>query len=216
MKQKSLALTTLATVTALVLAGCSGGGSDTSSQEANTSTTTETVESSTGGSESAAQTSESSSPAPTSSGTQMLGTAASGSTTLNQSTIAELVVSDIRVAHHEGFDRVVFEFTGNGAPGYYIGFVDEPRQQASGHPVEVGGEAYLEVNIEGTPMGMGDPNSPWVQPGSLGLSTGKIADVSHGAVFEGQSQYFIGLDSEHPYSVTVLEDPTRLVIDIAD
>ncbi|WP_018298003.1 AMIN-like domain-containing (lipo)protein [Corynebacterium lubricantis] len=219
MKQKSLALIALPLVTGLVLAGCSDSGNE---QAAGTTTSTvqTTVESnvdSANGTTSASQTSTGeAAPTTTNTDTRMLGTAVTGSTSFTEPPLAELVIKDVRVASHNGFDRVVFEYEGTGSPGYHAGYTDEPRQQASGYPVEVAGQAYLELMIHGTPMGMGDPNSQWVQPGPWDLKAGNIAGVSHGAVFEGDTQVFIGLDKQRPYSVTILENPTRVVVDIED
>ncbi|MHA2789199.1 AMIN-like domain-containing (lipo)protein [Corynebacterium sp. S7] len=214
MKQKSLALIALPLVTGLVLAGCSayGNGQDsgtTIQTQTQTQEQSAAAPSATGTSTAAPESSTT-----TDTGTRMLGTAATGSTSFTEPAPAELVIKDVRVDSHDGFDRVVFEYEGTGTPGFHAGYTEEPRQQASGNPVEVAGQAYIELIIHGTPMGMGDPNSPWVQPGPWALKTGNIEGVSHGAVFEGDTQVFIGLDKQRPYSVTVLENPTRVVVDI--
>ncbi|WP_237559163.1 AMIN domain-containing protein [Corynebacterium renale] len=41
-----------------------------------------------------------------------------------------------------------------------------------------------------------------------------VTEVVEAGTFEARTQYVIGLKSEAPYSVQVLQDPTRLVIDI--
>ncbi len=127
---------------------------------------------------------------------------------------AELVIQDVRAGTHEGYDRVVFEFAGTGTPGYLTGYTAEPLQQASGLPVEVPGNASLEVIIQGVPMGMMPPNEQLLKPGPQGASAGNVVEVIHGATFEADAQYFIGLDSKRPYNVFVLQDPPRLVVDV--
>ncbi|QPK82558.1 hypothetical protein G7Y29_06625 [Corynebacterium qintianiae] len=125
----------------------------------------------------------------------------------------ELVISDVRVGSHDGFDRVVFEFDGTGTPGYVAGYNPEPMQQASGYPIDVNGNAYLEVVIQGTPMGLINPDDALVKVGPMNLAAGNIQGVTHGGVFEADAQYIIGLDKERPYNLHVLENPARVVVD---
>lgn len=127
----------------------------------------------------------------------------------------ELIISDVRVGAHEGFDRVVFEFSGPGAPGYAAGYTPEPLQLASGYPIEVAGNAFLEVRIQGTPMGLTSPYSELIHTGPMaGKAAGNVLGITHGGVFEADTQYFIGLDSQRPYNLYVLDNPTRVVVDI--
>ncbi|MDY5785184.1 hypothetical protein [Corynebacterium sp.] len=126
----------------------------------------------------------------------------------------ELVVSDVRVGSHDGFDRVVVEYSGTGTPGFTAGYVDQARQQASGYPLEVAGPAHLEVMIHGTPMGMLSPREELIQVGPMNLASGAIQGVTHGGVFEADTQYVIGLDKKRPFRVYTLSNPARVVIDI--
>ena len=128
-----------------------------------------------------------------------------------------LTVTAVRVARHDGYDRVVFELDGeaSGEPGWRVEYVDEPTQQGSGNPVEVDGEAALAVTITGTGYpfdtgveeASGDPSLP------SGLEV--VEDVRLGGVFEGQYEAFIGTSSKAPFRVFRLEDPARVVVDIA-
>ena len=124
----------------------------------------------------------------------------------------ELRTTDIRVGSHDGFDRLVFEFEGTGDPQYHIGYNDDPRQQASGFPLEVPGNAKLEINIHGTSGDM-SADAKYAGKKELGLASGNIVDVINGGSFEADSQYVVGLINERPYQVQVLHEPTRLVID---
>lgn len=123
-----------------------------------------------------------------------------------------VLVSGIRVGRHEGFDRVVFDLTEGDDPGWRTDYVDQPLQQASGLPVEVAGETYLHVMITNTTypfeLGIEDPLEPGNFPGA-----GSVQEIAYTSVFEGYTEAYIGLDEELPYSVTVLQDPKRLVID---
>lgn len=124
----------------------------------------------------------------------------------------ELRTTDIRVGSHDGFDRLVFEFTGHGDPQYHIGYNDDPRQQASGFPLDVPGNAKLELMIHGAAGDM-STDAKYAATKELGLASGNIVEVYNGGTFEADSQYIVGLNSERPYKVAVLHEPTRLVVD---
>ena len=126
----------------------------------------------------------------------------------------ELTLQDVRVGSHETYDRVVFEFSGNGLPGYRIQYTDKALQQASGHELAVTGNNILEVLIDGTPMDRLPSNPDLISAGPYQLATGNVAGITNGGTFENQSQFFIGLDRQRSFEATVLESPTRLVIDV--
>lgn len=128
----------------------------------------------------------------------------------------DLAVTDIRSGSHGNFDRVVFEFTGDSKPGWRIDYTDEPRQQASGFPIEYEGGTALSVLIYGTPypMELGIEDSEVPQIGPVAGESGNVTGVSHNSIFEAISQYVIGVEEQAPYSVTLLENPTRLVVDV--
>lgn len=124
----------------------------------------------------------------------------------------ELRTTDIRVGSHAGFDRLVFEFEGTGDPQYHVGYNDDPRQQASGYPLEVPGEAKLELMIHGTSLDM-SPDAKYAATKELGLASGNIVEVYNGGTFEADSQYIVGLKNKRPYKVQILHEPTRLIVD---
>lgn len=130
----------------------------------------------------------------------------------------QLVVTDVRVGDHEGFDRVVLEFAGDGNPGWYASFTDEPRQQGSGQPIDYPGDTALTVMAVGVglPFDTGAEAMP-VGPVAGVSPAGDIAGVAHHGIFEGQAQFVIGLNGEpRPYTVNILQEPTRMVIDVSD
>ncbi len=123
----------------------------------------------------------------------------------------------VRVGHHAGYDRVVWEFEGTGPPSYSVKYVDEPIGDGSGDPVPVRGQAYVEVLI--TSVGIppdGTSRPPDASASSLSGTVIAQALAIYGG-FEGYGQTFIGVrDRERPLRVTVLENPTRLVVDVAN
>ncbi|MFF0491507.1 hypothetical protein ACFYTQ_20990 [Nocardia sp. NPDC004068] len=130
---------------------------------------------------------------------------------------ARLTVTGVRLGHHPGFDRVVYELGGTGRPGWRVRYTDRAVQDGSGTAVAVAGRSILEVQILGSayPWDSGvaeyegpDPVTDPAVPGITGV---------YGAhVYEGATRSFIGIDADRPaFSVAALDNPARLVIDIA-
>lgn len=122
----------------------------------------------------------------------------------------EFVVTDVRVGTHEGYDRIVFELTGSGTPGWFAKYTDTPAQQGSGHELSYDGVIALDFRLEGIllPFELGVDVEPITADGAGAIT--KV--VSYGS-FEAQEQFVIGMKEKLPYSIQVLENPTRVVID---
>ena len=132
-------------------------------------------------------------------------------------TEGRLTVSDIRVSRQDGFDQVVFDLGGEGAPGWDVRYVPEASSQGSGEPVEVPGQAVLQVTL----TGMGYPYDTDVEEyAGAGVLTAAdaavVAGVAFDATFEGTTVAFVGTTAEAPFRVYALSDPTRVVVEIAD
>jgi hypothetical protein len=126
----------------------------------------------------------------------------------------DLVFTDIRVAEHEGFDRIVLEFTGGaGRPGWTAGYVDEAALDASGEVLTLAGDAVLDVYATGVTW----PSKEYYSgPRQFQPQAGNVADVHVGATFEGYQQMLVGIDGTSvPFRIFALSAPTRLVIDVA-
>lgn len=128
---------------------------------------------------------------------------------------ADLRLQDVRAGRHDAFDRVVFEYEGSGTPSYLAGYVETPQQQASGNYLQIPGNTHLEVIIQGTAGDMLRTNEAVTQIGSKGVAAGNVADVHLASIFEADSQFFIGLDSQRGFNIFTLENPTRVVVDFA-
>lgn len=121
----------------------------------------------------------------------------------------------VRVGKHTGYDRVVWQFSGSGRPTYRVHYVDEPRADGSGDVVDVRGDAFLEVMITTVTIPPADaPRPANASAASLAGTVVAEARAVYGG-FEGYGQSFVGVrDRERPFKVTVLTNPTRLVVDI--
>jgi hypothetical protein len=136
--------------------------------------------------------------------------------TAEQSSDARATVSDIRLGRHDGFDRVVFEVGGSGTPGWDVRYVDQAVSQGSGDPVEVAGEAVLQVTL----TGMGYPYDTGVEEyagGPLAADDARVvAEVVFDATYEGTTTAFVGTAGRTPFRVYALESPARVVVEVAD
>ncbi len=131
----------------------------------------------------------------------------------------ELWGETMRVGTHACYDRWVFEFAGDAdMPGWSVTphdastFLGDP----SGEPIEpLAGTASLEIMFaawyDGTPIDQPAYAGP-SDIASDALPAIKEARILSG--FEGITQVGIGLDAAHPYRVTWLTDPGRLVVDV--
>lgn len=130
---------------------------------------------------------------------------------------AMLTVVDVRVGHHEGFDRVVYEMDGAGTPGWTVGYVDEAVQEGSGTVLDLAGEGTLSVMISGSAYPMDSGVEPFAHDGPVaGDGSGVVTQVLGWSVFEGYTDSFVGLtEPGHPFRVSLLEDPVRVVVDVA-
>jgi hypothetical protein len=130
---------------------------------------------------------------------------------------ADLVVTEVRVGTHDGFDRVVIEVDGEGLAGWFTQLGTDAFEDGSGAIVDVAGPAVLTIalNAVAFPPDLPDPDVRWdgatvaAPPGARVLT-----EVVDSVVFEGQHQLFIGLAEPVPYRIVRFDDPQRVVIDL--
>ena len=136
--------------------------------------------------------------------------------TAEASADARVTVSAVRIGAHDGFDRVVLEVGGEGQPGWDVRYVDSAGSQGSGDPVEVAGNAVLQVTL----TGVGYPYDTGVEEVPAGeritaAGTGTVTELVYDATFEGTSVAFVGTSARAPFRVYLLEAPTRVVLEVA-
>jgi hypothetical protein len=130
-------------------------------------------------------------------------------------TVGNLV--DVRTGRGNGFDRVVFEFSGDAVPTW-TGLYDKGpfTEDPSDRPVEVGGDAFYVVTMHSSgsdpETGEATYTGPKVVPGK---GTSQVVEVVESGDFERVLQWIVGLHDEVPVRVTSLKAPTRLVLDFA-
>ena len=123
-----------------------------------------------------------------------------------------LALTGIRAATHEGFTRLVLEFSGEGTPGVWrAAWTDEAVEQGRGLPIQVEGEAVLDLIIDGTPMTATES----AYPSGTHTRAGDVDVVSDGT-FEDNTHVVIGSPTSRQFQIGFLSDPVRMVIDIRD
>jgi hypothetical protein len=129
---------------------------------------------------------------------------------------ATALLERVAVGRHEGYDRVVFQFRGDGLPGYRVEYVDPPlKEDGSGEPVDVAGSAFVVVRMEpasGFDLNSGDGQLVYKGPKRLpGASV--VKEVVRTGDFEAVLTWAVGLDAKVPFRVTTATSPSRLIVD---
>jgi hypothetical protein len=122
----------------------------------------------------------------------------------------------VAVGHHDGYDRVVFQFRGDSLPGYRVEYVEPPlKEDGSGNPVDVAGNAFVVVRMEpasGFDLNTGEGQLVYKGPKRL-PGTGVVKEVVRTGDFEAVLSWAIGLEAKVPFLVTTTASPARLIVD---
>lgn len=120
-------------------------------------------------------------------------------------------VTSVRVAHHDGYDRLVIGFaTSNGVPQYTVTrqAASTFTRDASGQNVTLAGSTGIKVVLHDSDIAAGVPSDQ--KPGLP-----EIREVANIGNFERVVSYGVGLRDQACIRVFQLSGPSRLVIDVA-
>ena len=123
---------------------------------------------------------------------------------------AAATVTAIRIAHHDGYDRLVLEFaTANSMPRYELNRQATAQfvRDASGQPVTLQGSAGIRAVLRNGDIASGVPND-------ANPNLPEIREVTQIGNFERVVSYGVGLATPACFRVLELSGPTRLVIDV--
>lgn len=187
----------------LLAAGCGGKGSPTTSTTTTTTTTATTPATAT---------------APTATtGIDTMPTASTTPVTAHATNKQTALLTAVRAARHEGYDRIVFEFA-NALPGYDVRYVQAPiHQDGSGNVVPVGGAYFLRVRMENAlDADLTKPSAPetYTGPKRFDPGTPEIAELVRAGGFEAVLTWVAGLRDRVDFRVTTLRSPPRVVVDV--
>ncbi len=130
--------------------------------------------------------------------------------------LSGLVGADVRTGVQPCSERFVLELQGTGEfPGWWVRYqaaplTDDPR----GEPVDVIGTAFIVVTVESwmnNMEGEGYQGPTRITP----TNVSHMKELVMLGNFESVTLWAIGLDRQRPFEVTTLDNPPRLVIDIA-
>ncbi len=128
------------------------------------------------------------------------------------------LLTHVRAASHQGFDRIVFQFR-NGVPGYDVRYVQPPvRADGSGDTVDVDGAAILVIRMEpALDADLTKPSAPrtYTGPTRFTPDAKSIVEVVRTGGFEAVLTWAVGTAQKLPFVVTRLDGPPRLVIDVS-
>jgi hypothetical protein len=115
----------------------------------------------------------------------------------------------VRIGSHDGYDRVVFEFAGGGTPGVELAAVQPPFvHDASGLPLHVDGAAFVRIVLRGA-SGAGTYGGPT----AFSPHDPQLRTLVEAGDYEMVNSWIAGLESPACPRVSLLTDPTRVVVD---
>jgi len=111
-----------------------------------------------------------------------------------------------------GWDRIVFEFAGDLPPGS-VSYVPSVAGCGSGMPISLKGSALLVVRFNQSAAHT-DAGQPTVARTSLAGPGPAILEARQTCDFEGEVSWALGLAARQRFKVTLLANPTRVVVDV--
>ena len=134
-----------------------------------------------------------------------------------EATIDMAHLTAVRMAGHDGFDRMVLEFADH-VPGYTVGYRPLPaREDASGFEIPLpGAGALLQMTLSrATAAGWGGGPQTYSGPWSMSGNTGSVTEFRSAGDFEAVLTWVAGVRMQEPFRVQVFDSPPRLVVDVA-
>ena len=119
----------------------------------------------------------------------------------------------VRASHHNGFDRLVLQFTGPVPSKHTLSWVDRVVSDASGRTMNVAGHAFAQLRLS--------PAAAHTQQGAATVArrfTFALPNITQVVVsgdFEAVLSMAIGAQRRTSARVTTLTSPSRVVVDLA-
>lgn len=131
-------------------------------------------------------------------------------------------LTGLRHGLHEGFERLVFEFSGEEHPNFFsVEWTDDPRTGMTREPIDVEGGGVLELEVLGLYPGplddspAGDERIEFQGEPLLIEESTLFTEVHIASRYQDNAQYLIGLDTEREIRIDQQGEPSRIIIDIA-
>ena len=124
------------------------------------------------------------------------------------------LLRSLTAASARGYDRVVFEFASDSAPGYHVEYAAGPvRRCGSGDVVSVAGTHHLVVRFEPA-RAHDDQGNPVPPQRNIALELPAVKEMTLVCDFEGQVEWVIGVAGAKPFRMSELTGPARLLLDV--
>lgn len=129
-------------------------------------------------------------------------------------TVPRAQLTDVRVGTHDGYDRIVFEYE-NGIPELQVTPAEPPLlQDGSGLPMDVAGEAFLQVVTQGGTKQTEAGGTSYAGPTEFTPGFARLVELDEGGDFEAVNTWYIGMSGDACIRGFTLNDPPRIVIDL--
>lgn len=123
------------------------------------------------------------------------------------------MVTGIRSARHDGYDRVVLEFDAH-VPAYTIEYVDKPQYDCgSGEANFVEGDGWLQLALTGV-HNHTDEGRPTTARRVDDPAGSNLRELRRICDFEAHVTWIVGVASPNEYRAFTLDQPARLIVDI--
>jgi hypothetical protein len=122
-------------------------------------------------------------------------------------------LTQITAAHHVGYDRLVFTFSGGVPAQHSVRYVKQVIGDGSGQPVSVVGSAKLLVRFSAATGHNGGGGSTY-GPARRTYALPGIIQVVNSGDFEAVLSFGVGVARAEPVKVFTLANPSRVVIDL--
>lgn len=137
-----------------------------------------------------------------------------GETRVDRPYAGAALLRDVRVARHDGYDRIVFDFGDDTVPSYHVAYVDEPvRACGSGEVVALAGDAWLSITMQPANAHT-EQGEPTVRERARAPRLPVLLELKSTCDFEAMVVWVAGVAAPERYRVLELGAPARLIVDI--
>jgi hypothetical protein len=123
-----------------------------------------------------------------------------------------LLVS-VTTADQGAYDRITFQFQGDGFPGYRVEYFTPPVLCASGQEVPIAGSAYIKVVF--TANAHDNQGAPTLSQIDLSPALPTLAEAKQVCDFEGYVTWALGINAVVDYRVEEHANPSSITVDLA-
>ncbi|HVE58594.1 MAG TPA: hypothetical protein VNB22_17300 [Pyrinomonadaceae bacterium] len=130
---------------------------------------------------------------------------------LNEKSGKPASLKEVRVGKNKGFDRVVFEFTGD-LPNFTVEYVKPPITATGEEQVKISGKYFVEITFHSL-LFPEDENYKYEKIIKANLNLPVVSALREIEWFEGVRPFAVGLKAKKGFRVSQFTNPARLIVD---